>query len=366
MTKSAHIEAGGRSVTVSSATSGVADWSIRYFGDWWSATSSDRPVELLVSANVSPFDAPGQVEFVHMLATDSVEYAGEPMEYVRDEEGVVRAAQGLTSYRYTPGRSLQIVGAQETEVAAAAARLAREMLRGRLLGDGWLILHASAAVGPDGQTVLALGDKGAGKTTTAFSLAQCPGWSLLANDRVFVRPDNDGGVEVLPWPSAAAIGFGLLEASNWYESVASRVRRGEQMHPTQKQAVTDALIAGDRTPLRKPNGHELKPQFWPDQLRDWLGLPLATRGTATNVLFPTVRPNSHPGTLSGVRDVGASDMFTAEQDDRYPDVFGICPDSLASCDEVLKRLNMLEKASVLLGHDVRANRAFLTDLIERP
>ncbi|MGA4840996.1 hypothetical protein [Streptomyces sp. G45] len=37
------------------------------------------------------------------------------------------------------------------------------------------------------------------------------GWRLLADDRVLVRPDGDG-VRVLPWPSAAAIGVGLLDA----------------------------------------------------------------------------------------------------------------------------------------------------------
>ncbi|MDQ3760532.1 MAG: hypothetical protein M3460_02180 [Actinomycetota bacterium] len=37
------------------------------------------------------------------------------------------------------------------------------------------------------------------------------GWELPANDRIFVRADT-GEVQILPWPAAAAIGLGLLDA----------------------------------------------------------------------------------------------------------------------------------------------------------
>ncbi|MCC3775469.1 hypothetical protein [Streptomyces sp. UNOB3_S3] len=90
-------------------------------------------------------------------------------------------------------------------------------------------LHASAVV-RDGQAVLTLGDKGAGKTTAGLLLARA-GWQLLANDRVFIRPE-DGRLRVLPWPSAAAIGLGLLDALGWYDQVRERVQRGEQLRPS--------------------------------------------------------------------------------------------------------------------------------------
>ncbi|MCD0449814.1 hypothetical protein LO762_11525 [Actinocorallia sp. API 0066] len=363
MTHTAHISAAGYSVTVSATTSAVTQWCLRYFGDWWTATSGAHTIERLINANVNASLAQGAVDYVQAIATDEVEYAAAPMVYARDPEGVVHAAQGGTAYRYVPASGgLRLIGADAVEVATATARLAREMLRGRLVDDGWLILHASAAVGPGGQTVLALGDKGAGKTTTALLLASLPGWSLLANDRVFVRLDGEGGVDVLPWPSAAAIGFGLLEACGWYEPVRARLRDGLEMHPTQKRQVTDALLAGDRTPLRKPNGHELKPQFWPDQLRDWLGLPLARHGTATHVLFPQIQPDASPGGLSAPRDITAADMFTPAQDDRYPDIFGIAPVTPDPTDAVLAHLKKLPRFGVLLEREVDANRAFLSHL----
>jgi hypothetical protein len=62
------------------------------------------------------------------------------------------------------------------------------------------------------------------------------------------------------------------------------------LHPTQDDRVTAALRAGHRTPLREPDSRELKTQVFPDQLRTWFGLPLATGRDAVVLLFPTVRP----------------------------------------------------------------------------
>src|SRR5690606_31123874 len=164
-------------------------------------------------------------------------------------------------------------------VATATARLAREMLRGLLLRDGWAVLHASAVVAEDGRTVLTLGRKGAGKTTTALALAGRHGCGLLANDRVFVRANDRGGVDVLPWPSAAALGLGLLDALGWFEICRERLQAGEALHPTQDGRVTEALLAGRREPLWA-GGKELKVQVFPDQFPGWFGVPLAAEGQA--------------------------------------------------------------------------------------
>ncbi|MEX0172017.1 hypothetical protein [Streptomyces sp. LMG1-1-1.1] len=120
----------------------------------------------------------------------------------------------------------------ETAVAASTARLAREVLRARLLAGGRAILHASVVTDEDGATILTLGDKGAGKTTTAVTLART-GLRLLASGRVLVRVEGDGTVRVLPWPSAAAFGFGLPDAVDLFETTRACLASGEQMHPTQ-------------------------------------------------------------------------------------------------------------------------------------
>jgi hypothetical protein len=62
--------------------------------------------------------------------------------------------------------------------------------------------------------------------------------------------------------------------------------------PSQDERVTAALRAGHRTPLREPDGRELKAQVFPDQLHTWFGLRLATSGIVAVLLFSTVVPGA--------------------------------------------------------------------------
>jgi hypothetical protein len=112
---------------------------------------------------------------------------------------------------------------------------------------------------------------------------------------VFIHPgaDHTDGMPVLPWPSAAAVGLGLLDGLNWYDTVRTRLRSGETLHPTQDQRVTDALLAGRREPLWD-GGRELKVQLFPDQFETWFGLRLATQGQAAALLFPQIDPEAAP------------------------------------------------------------------------
>ncbi|MBP2402493.1 hypothetical protein [Streptomyces syringium] len=364
MTRTAtRIATATQAATVTSNSTVVTEWALRYFGPWWSATSTTEDDGPQVIADVNP----GRVtEIAQQVADRSGEetvYASSRMLLGRDDEGTVFASQreDKTAYRAEPGGPLHIYGCEDIPVALAAARLAREVVRGRLLADGWSILHASAVV-RDGQAVLTLGDKGAGKTTTALLLARA-GWQLLANDRVFIRPDGDR-LRVLPWPSAAAIGLGLLDALGWYDQVRDRVQEGEQLHPTQHQMVTDALHSGSRTPLWKESGKELKPQFFPDQLATWLGLTLATEGHAARILFPRITPGAEPALLDEDRRVSAGDFFTVGTEDRYPDVFGLLPDDIPGTKPLLELLGELPRQPLSLGHDVKANTDLLMQVTE--
>ncbi|MFI0923374.1 hypothetical protein [Streptomyces sp. NPDC021012] len=352
--------ADGQAVTVTSRSATVTDWAARYFGSWWNAVPAEPPISgALVSADVDSDEYEDIAATVLPHDPDEADYAGSPMLHIRHEGGSVTAVQSgeRLAYRWDPAlRRLRIAGHDETAVATAAARLAREIVRGMLLVDGWQILHASAVTRDDGATLLTLGDKGAGKTTTAFLLART-GWRLLANDRVFVRTGH-GHVRVLPWPSAAACGFGLLDALGLFEPVADRLRAGEPMHPTQDQRVTDALLAGRREPLWRANGKEMKPQFFPDQLDAWLGMPLATEGRAAGLLFPRITPDDEPQLIVEPRRLGEADFFTAGTEDRYPDVFGLLP-LTGGASGLADRLGVLPHQALTLGHDTAANAALL-------
>ncbi|MEV4923675.1 lactate/malate family dehydrogenase [Streptomyces roseoverticillatus] len=357
-----HIATAAQAVTVTSNTPVVTEWALRYFGPWWNAASTTADDGPQVIADVNPARVTEIAQHIADHAHDEAVYANSTMHIDRDDDGTVAASQpdDKLVYRAEPdGGPLRIYGCEDVPIALAAARLAREVVRGKLLADGWSILHASAVV-RDGRTVLTLGDKGAGKTTTALLLARA-GWQLLANDRVFIRRE-DNRLRVLPWPSAAAIGLGLLDALDWYDQVRERVQRGEQLHPTQHQKVTDALHSGSRTPLWNESGKELKPQFFPDQLHSWLGLTLVTEGHAARILFPKITPGTEPALLDEDRSVGADDFFTAGTEDRYPDVFGLLPADLPGTQPLLELLGDLPRNVLALGHDVKANTDFLAQV----
>ncbi|MEV7424633.1 hypothetical protein [Streptomyces sp. NPDC091212] len=292
MITATRLEAAAAAVTVLSNRPEVTHWALRYFGPWWNATSVDAAAvcaEAVVIADVKPADHEEITLLVHDgRPTETVDYAKHPLRVARDGEDIIATSpdEGI-AYRSTPSSGrLVLAGTDARPLALAAARLARESIRGQLLRDGWAILHSSAVVRQDdGATVLTFGDKGAGKTTTALLLAS-HGWQLLANDRVLVRPTGERDVEVVPWPSAAALGLGLLHSLGWDVTAREHLEAGGAFHPTQHESVTEALLAGDHTPLWENAKRERKVQVFPDQFPDLFGVPLATGGRAAGLFFP--------------------------------------------------------------------------------
>lgn len=259
------IEAAEANATVLSHTSSVTAWALRYFGPWWNAVDAPptgSPDIVSGPVVVAEVDARRFVDLAARVTSSPHEetvYARAPILVARGGDGAVSAlspTEGLAYWREPGAGRILIVGENEHLISTAAARMAREAARAVLHRHGWTLMHASAVV-RDGRAVLTFGGKGAGKTTTALLLARYCGWELLANDRIFVRADPTG-VQILPWPAAAAIGLGLLDALGLYDLARERIRGGEQPHPTQDERVTAALRAGHRTPLRDPDGRELK------------------------------------------------------------------------------------------------------------
>lgn len=364
------LAAADASVTVASNAPAVTDWCRRYFGPWWNAapTTPHCPGDAEpVRADVDPDAYADLACAVTSGDHREVSYARAPaLLAAPTPAGAITAVcpQRRLAYQREPATgSFTILGDEPEQVAMAAARIARDTVRGALLGSGWTLVHASAAAGKDGRTVLAFGSKGAGKTTVAVLLAAA-GWSLLANDRAFTRADPDGGLRLLPWPAAAAVGLGLMNALGWSTIARQRLQAGQRLHPTQDQRVTDALLSARAEPLREPgSGRELKAQVWPEQFDSWFGLRLATTGRAAAALFPRIAPATTPHASSITRALRDSDFMTGATEDRYPDIFGLTQGGAGSPearDQTTRRLAELPGHSVILGHDTAANTQLLT------
>lgn len=370
MTSATRLEAATAAVTVLSNRPEVTDWVLRYFGPWWNATSVDPAgacAGALVIADVKPADYEGTTLLVRDgRSTEAVDYAKHQLLVAKDGVDIIATSpeEGI-AYRSTPvsGR-LVLAGTDARPLALAAARLAREAVRGQLLRDGWAVLHSSAVVRPDdGAALLAFGGKGAGKTTTALLLAS-HGWQLLANDRVLVRPTGERDVEVLPWPSAAALGLGLLHSLGWDATAREHLRSGGAFHPTQHDSVTEALLAGDHTPRWENAKRERKVQVFPDQFPDLFDVPLATGGRAAALLFPQIDADAQPDVIDGARTLAETDFMSGATEDRYPDVFGQAQGvngggRESARAEVATRLAALPHRAVRLNHDTAASIAVL-------
>jgi hypothetical protein len=106
------------------------------------------------------------------------------------------------------------------DIRYRARRMTRKLVQAHLEADGWALLHAAAIV-HDGKAILVLGCPGAGKTVTARCCSPPPGincWRTSGSS--WTRPPA-----VLPWPSVAAVGLGLLHAHGLLDGVRARPAR---------------------------------------------------------------------------------------------------------------------------------------------
>jgi len=108
--------------------------------------------------------------------------------------------------------------------------LSAAFLVGRL---GGALVHAGAAVDPEGRAWLLVGDTHAGKTTTCVSLVAAGGWRFLADDQVVLRFGDDGALMAEGWPRRAHLDEGFRDAvvTGTRATVDLRTRWGDRWIP---------------------------------------------------------------------------------------------------------------------------------------
>ncbi|WP_282795042.1 hypothetical protein [Streptomyces sp. CC224B] len=194
-THAVRVEVAGATMTVVSDHDFVTGWCRRYFAPWWNVNALASQEDIGSGPVIIGTVDAGEYDFIARCVKraphTSTSHAGEKMLLTRP----LQTYQG----------EADVTGSRQEDVAMATARLVRDSVRGQLLRHNWWLMHASAAAHGD-RVILALGKKGAGKTSVALALAAGYGLDFVADDRVFVRPSSSGGVEVLSWPSAVAVG----------------------------------------------------------------------------------------------------------------------------------------------------------------
>jgi hypothetical protein len=358
------VSAGPATVLVTSDAPAVTDWITQYFGCWWTVrpiTSADDTSGPVLGCHIDPDRFAAARDSLNTRAHRIIEFARNPLYVADNTDNTVCAVDPTEQVAYgtDTGRTrLTLTATGSLGLCLAAARITRELIRAQLEADGWAIMHASAAV-RDNNATLALGPKGAGKTTTALLLTT-QGHQLLANDRVFLHPATRA---LLPWPAAAALGLGLLHAHGLLDGVRAQLAAGQHLHPTVDPAVTAAILNGHTSPLRDPHGRELKTQLFPHQLTDWLGLRLTRSATAAALIFPRFDPDGEPRLDAFSHTVTSSDFFDPDHDDRYPDFLRLTRITPEHRHQIWARtrdaLATVPHHSVVLTHDTTRSRQLL-------
>ncbi|MFD5558699.1 hypothetical protein ACFWIA_33335, partial [Streptomyces sp. NPDC127068] len=139
MITATRLEAAAAAVTVLSNCKEVTDWALRYFGPWWNATTVDAATVCtgaIVIADVKPED----YEEITLLVHDGrpaqvMDYAKHELLVAHDGDDIIATSPGEgIAYCSTPSSSRLILAGTDAEsLALAAARLARELIRGQLL-----------------------------------------------------------------------------------------------------------------------------------------------------------------------------------------------------------------------------------------
>ncbi|MFJ4689475.1 hypothetical protein [Streptomyces sp. NPDC088789] len=353
---------GGHHITLHTDTAHITDWARTYFTAHWPeapepATATGPLVTALHHGPPLDHDRPH---------THHTVYARDHLTYTPHPDGTVTArnrTHPALTYRYTPAHQhLEIThtGPDQPDhhdpctLATATTRFTRHLLHAQLTANGWTLLHASAAIHPTGHGVLALGGPGAGKTTTALTLATTRA-ALLATDCCYARPNPRGTLDLLPWPAATTIGLGLLDALGWTSTVRERLKAGEPPHPTQHPSVTHALTTGTTRPLYAADGRERKAQLWPHQLQHWFRLTLTPHATADRILQTRIDPAADTPRTCPPEQPG-HDVFTTGPG-RYPDIFGLThhQKTPAHRQQVVRHLRTLPHHSLILGHQHSTN-----------
>ncbi len=85
----------------------------------------------------------------------------------------------------------------------------RDLIKSQLENDGGVLFHSASAI-KDNHSMMVIGDKGAGKSTFAFGMADAFDYQLISNDRTYLGNDN----ALTSFPIDIRLGRGTINHNN--------------------------------------------------------------------------------------------------------------------------------------------------------
>jgi hypothetical protein len=105
-------------------------------------------------------------------------------------------------------RTVRVIATPEMDIRIVVLRLIEDIALNAVQNSGGIVLHAAAVVA-DGAAVVAVGNKGAGKTSFLCEVLEAFAASMLCNDNACVF-ETDAGIVVRGWPSFFKASLGTV------------------------------------------------------------------------------------------------------------------------------------------------------------
>ena len=294
----------GISVGLYSDEPDMLDWFARFFGGYFTVTTSDHPDAVVYSSR-----DPAVFQQLRELATsrghplpgDDTEYvvdARSRIIYSREVDEAKGVAEENCFLLSQPGRNVLVSspGALRDRQKTVKRSL-RNMMKLLFMERGWLPFHAAACTWND-TGICIIGGKFAGKTSTLVNLLAQPGARLVTNDNLFLR-DGGARLEGCGFPNKAGLRIGAMVAYprlvDWIEKTS------DSFYPQIDAATFHDIVA--TTPADELGGRPEKIVLLSTELAEQFDVPIEHVTAVELVLVVQFDPSLQQSRLVPVTDL---------------------------------------------------------------
>jgi hypothetical protein len=293
----------GISLGMYSDEADLLDWFSRFFGGYFTVTTSDQ-----IDAAVYSSQDPALFQRLKECATsrgqarsaDEIEYAldaNRRIIYSREVDEAKGKVEENCFVLSQPGRNVLVSspGAVKDRQKTVKRSL-RNMMKLLFMEKGWLPFHSAACVWND-TGICILGGKFAGKTSTLVNLLARPGARFVTNDNLFLR---DGGafLEGCGFPNKAGLRIGALAA---YPRLVEWIEKTTDSFYPQIDGTTYRDIVAT-TAADELGSRPEKIVLLPTELAEQFGVPIQHVAAIDLILVVQFDPSLEQSRLAPVTD----------------------------------------------------------------